>query len=167
MSIQEFYATAQSREFAREFQFRVRTLGPFTDNDLVYVRTAVLPGKTIANQVVPYMGLNFNIPGTVQYTGSEAWTLNFLCDEGLNIRNKMENYIKEIFDDQTSSGKYGTPVEQATLDLLGKDLQPIRRYNFIGIYPQTLAPMNYNIESAGTPLRFDCTFAYQYWKLIG
>ena len=111
------------------------------------------------------MGLSFNVPGSVKYTGSEGWDVTFWCDEGLNIRNKMENWIKEIFDDQTSSGKYGVPTEQATMDLLGKDLTAIRKYNFVGIYPVKLGPINYDLKGDGKPLDFTATFAYQYWRL--
>ena len=167
MSIQDFYAAAQAKEFARDFQFRVRVLGPFTEDDLLYITTTTLPGKQIVNQQVPFMGLQFNIPGSVQYTSSDAWQMTFRSDEGLNIRNKLENWIKEIFDDESSTGKYGTPVEEATMDLLGKNLEPIRRYNFIGIYPVSLGATTYNIEGAGTPVTFDATFAYQYYRLIG
>jgi hypothetical protein len=165
MSIQDFYAAAQAQEFARDFQFRVRTLGPFVESDLLYITTATLPGKEITNQPVPFMGLDFNVPGSVKYTGSDTWDINFRCDEGLNIRNKLENWIKEIFDDENSTGKYGVPTEQASMDLLGKDLNPIRRYNFIGIYPKTLGPLNYDIQGDGKPLDFTATFAYQYWRL--
>ena len=73
--------------------------------------------------------------------------------------------MKEIFDVETSSGKYGVPTEQASMDLLGKDLSAIRRYNFIGIYPVSLGPLNYNIEGDGAPLDFPVTLAYQYWRL--
>ena len=111
MSIQEFYNAAQQKEFARLFQFKVRTLGPFTEQDLLYVETAQLPDKSIASKTVPYYGLNFNVPGTVSYPGSDAWAVTFRCDEGLNIRNKMENYTKEIFNDETSTGLYGVPTE--------------------------------------------------------
>jgi len=167
MSIQGFYAQAQKAEFARDFQFRVRTLGPYTDGDLLYVTTAVLPGKTINNQAVPYMGLPFNVPGSVTYTGSEGWAVTFRCDEGLNIRNKAENWIKEIFAVETSTGKYGVPVERATMDLLGKDLQPVRRYEFIGIYPVSVGEIAYDVTGNGAPLTFPVTFAYQWWQLIG
>ena len=167
MSIQDFYAAAQAGEFARDFQFRVRTLGPFTEDDLLYITTASLPGKAITNQAVPFMGLQFNVPGSVTYPGSDGWTVNFRCDEGINIRNKMENWLKEIFDDATSTGKYGVPVEEASMDLLGKNMETIRRYNFTGIYPVTLADMAYDIQGTGVPLTFDCTFAYQFWRLVG
>ena len=50
MSIQNFYAAAQNMEFARDFQFKVRALGPFTEQDLLYLKTAKLPGKEIVNK---------------------------------------------------------------------------------------------------------------------
>lgn len=165
-NIQDFYSIAQQREFARNFQFRVASLGPFDENDLVYIQTASLPAKTVQNQTVSFMGLDFNVPGSVKYDGSAAWSITFWCDEGLNIRNKMESYIKTIFDDETSSGLYGVPNEVATLELLGKDRQPLRTYNFYGLYPVTVGEIAYNVTEAGTILSVPCTFAYQYWRLV-
>lgn len=167
MSIQNFYAAAQQMEFARDFQFKVRSLGPFTENDLLYLKTAKLPGKEIANKEVPYMGLKFNVPGAVLYTGSNAWDVTFRVDEPLNIRNKLESWVSEIFNDETSTGKYGVPTELATMDLLGKNLETLRRYQFIGLYPTKVGEISYDISGDGTPLEFSATFAYQYWRLIG
>jgi hypothetical protein len=163
--IQDFYSAAQEKEFARDFQFRVVTLGPYEENDLLYITTATLPGKTIVNKPVPFMGLNFNIPGSVQYTGSEGWEVTFRCDEGLNIRNKAENWMKEIFDDATSTGKYGVPVEVGEMQLLGKNMQALRSYLFYGIYPTVLAPISYDKTGDGEPVTFGVTFAYQFWRL--
>lgn len=167
MSIQQFYAAAQQMEFARDFQFKVRSLGPFTDTDLLYLRTAVLPKKSISNKKVPYFGLDFNIPGTVKYDGSDGWEVEFWCDEAYNIRNKMESYISNIFNDETSTGKYGVPTEIATLDLLGKNLETLRRYQFIGAYPVSIGEITYATEGSGEPLKLKATFAYQYWRLVG
>lgn len=164
MSIQEFYNAAQRKEFARKFQFKVRTLGPFTEEDLLYVTTATLPDKSIQNQTVPFYGLTFNVPGTVSYPGSEAWSVQFRCDEGVNIRTKMENYIREIFDDETSTGLYGVPIEEATFDLLGKDLEPVRRYTFVGLYPVSVGTLEYDQTDNGTVLDFPATFAYQFYR---
>jgi hypothetical protein len=163
--IQDFYAAAQEREFARDFQFRVVTLGPYDEKDLLYITTAVLPGKSVQNQVVPYMGLDFNVPGSVKYDASNAWQVTFKCDEGLNIRNKAEGWLKEIFNDETSSGKYGVPVEVATMQLLGKNMEAIRTYNFYGIYLQSIGAINYDKKGTGVPLDFQATFAYQFWRL--
>jgi len=162
-----FYDTAKQREFARDFQFRVVTLGPLTEQDLVYLRTAQLPGKEISDHVVPYLGLDFHVPGSVKYSGSEAWTVKFLADEAQNIRAKMEAWMSEIFSIETSSGKYGVPAEVATLDLLDKEFKTIRRYNLVGIYLKSIAPLSYDITGTGKPMDFDATMAYQYWTQVG
>jgi len=166
MAIQEFYNAAQKMEFARKFQFRIRSLGPFTSDDLLYVETAKLPSKEISNKTAPFMGLDFNIPGTVKFPGSSDWAIKFRCDEGLNIRNKMEAWTKEIFDEVSSTGKYGVPVEVATMDLLGKNLETLRRYEFVGLYPRIVGELDYDIQDDGEILRLDATFAYQYWRLV-
>lgn len=68
--ITDFYRVAATREFARDFNFRVLSINTggastvtFDENDLVYVKTASLPERSITNIAVPYMGLNFNLPG--------------------------------------------------------------------------------------------------------
>ncbi len=163
--IQEFYNAAKQKEFARNFQFSVRTLGPFSEQDLLYIESTTLPGKTIQNQQVPYFGLDFNVPGTVKYDNSDAWTVTFRCDEGINIRNKMENYIKEVWDDETSTGLYGVPVEEATFDLLGKDLNPVRRYTFVGLSPISIGNLSYSVADTGTILTVEATFSYHYYRI--
>lgn len=166
MSIQEFYASAQKMEFARKFQFRIRTLGPFTEEDLLYVESTKLPGKEIAVKQVQYMGLDFNIPGTTKYTGSGDWAITFRCDEGLNIRNKMEAWLGKIFHDETSTGKYGVPIEKCTMDLLGKNMETLRSYEFTGLFPKSVGELEYDIQDDGEVLRVSANFAYQYWRLI-
>jgi len=167
MSIDKFYANAKNMEFARDFQFRIRALGPFTENDLLYLRTAKLPSKSIVTKEVPYMGLKFNIPGSTVYDGSNAWEVTFWADEAGNLRNKMESWLAEIFNDETSTGKYGVPSEIATMDLLGKNLETLRRYQFVGLFPTKVGELAYDIQGDGKPLDLSMTFAYQYWRLIG
>jgi hypothetical protein len=162
--ILKFYDVAKQREFARDFQFRVVALGPLTTDDLVYIRTANLPGKEIANQEVPYMGLNFNVPGTVIYTGSNSWPVTFLADEAQNIRSKLEAWMSEIFDIETSSGKYGVPAEEATIDLLDKEFKTIRRYNLVGVYLRTIDPLAYDIKGNGKPQEFTANISYHFWR---
>lgn len=166
MSIQEFYAAAQKMEFARKFQFRIRTLGPFTEEDLLYVETAKLPGKEIVVKTEPYMGLEFRIPGTTKYTGSDDWAIVFRCDEGLNIRNKMEAWLEQIFDDKYSTGKYGVPIDIVTMDLLGKNMETLRSYEFTGLFPKSVGDIEYDIKDDGEILRVNANFAYQYWRLV-
>lgn len=165
-TILKFYETAKEREFARDFQFRVVSLGPLTEDDLVYIRSADLPGKEIQVHQVPYMGLDFNIPGSVKFTGSDSWKVTFLHDEGANIRSKLDAWINEIFNIESSSGKYGVPSEEATIDLIDKSFKPIRRYNLIGIFIKDIQPIRYDITGTGKPLEFDATLSYQFWRPI-
>lgn len=165
MTIGNFYARAQAAEFARDFQFQVINLGPFTEDDLLYLQTVSLPAQTIQNQTATYMGLDFNIPGSVKFDGSNSWSVTMWCDEGLNIRNKMEAYIKAVWDIDTSTGLYGVPEEVATLDLKDKQRQTLRTYKFYGLYPVTVGAINYDIKGTGAILNVDLTFAYQYWEL--
>ncbi len=162
--IQAFYETAKAREFARDFQFRLVTLGPLSKDDLVYVRTTSLPGKSIVDNVVPYMGLDFHVPGGSKYPGSLP--VKFLCDEAINVRSKLEAWMTEIFSVDTSSGKYGVPAEIATLDLLDKEFKAVRRYEFVGIYIQNLGDINYDIGGGGKPQEFDATINYQWWRPV-
>ena len=164
--ILKFYDVAKQKEFARDFQFRVVTLGPLTVDDLVYIRTATLPGKEITNQTVPYMGLDFNVPGSVKYTGSADWKVSFWADEAMNIRSKLNAWMTEIFDVNTSSGKYGVPSEEATLDLLDKEFKTVRRYNLVGVYLKSVDALEYKIEGTGAPQQFGASIAYQFWREV-
>ena len=80
-TITDFYRVAQERDFSRDFHFRVLSIDAgdsggisFDEDDLVYVKSASLPGRSIQNKPVPYMGMNFNVPGTVQYDGCLLYT---------------------------------------------------------------------------------------------
>ncbi len=52
-TIQDFYRGASARDFSRDVQFRVLSISPqgttikFDENDIVYARTATLPGRAI------------------------------------------------------------------------------------------------------------------------
>lgn len=164
--IQDFYTKAIERDFARDFQFRVTDLsiGGVSETDLVYITTASLPGKEISNQQVPFMGLDFNVPGSVKYVGSDAWTVQFRCDEAHSIRDKLLNAVNDIFSDETSTGDYGVPDKPATMILVGKDLEPVKTYTFHGMYPKSVGEMQYDIQGTGAPLTFDAVFAYQFWR---
>ena len=63
--ISDFYTQVQAKDFARQFQFRVTEMANtnFGEDTFVYLQTGNLPGRAINNVQVPFMGLNFNVPG--------------------------------------------------------------------------------------------------------
>ncbi len=170
MSIQNFYQTAQAKDFARLFQFRMVSFGNvnFGPNELIYVETATLPGKQINNIPVPYMGMNFNVPGTVSFPGSAGYNVTFRCDADYQLRNTLEKAISRTFDVDTSRGEYSTPKAGYTLSLqlLNKRLLPIRTYSLYGAYVQALADSQFDIKDNGAIQTIQATLAYQFWKVF-
>ena len=115
-TIQNFYTQAQTKDFARDNLFRVLNISfgegttiSFDEDDLVYAKTASLPGKEITSQALPYMGLNFNVPGVAKYTGSDGYTITFRCDESYDLRNRfltLVNILSQFFFEEPLSNIY-------------------------------------------------------------
>jgi hypothetical protein len=176
--ISTFYKEAATRDFARDFSFRVLSIATggatnaanqvitFDDNDLVYVKTATLPERAITNVPVPYMGLNFNLPGNATYPGSEAYSLTFYADAQSQIRQKFEDWSRYTFDDANSTGDYFTPKATSVINLaqLDNQLNRIATYNLIGVSPRSVGALTYNIAAGtGQTIEFTATMAYHYF----
>lgn len=169
-NISDFYSIAQQKDFARQFQFRVITLANtnFDDEQLVYLETANLPGRAVTNIPVPFMGLQFNVPGTATYPGSDAWNVSFRCDQNYDIRATLENATFNTFDDSVSQGDYNIARRSSviTIQLLGKNPETIiRQYNLIGAYVVSVGESTYNLTDNGTIVTVPATLAYQYWRV--
>jgi len=168
-NIADFYRTVQQRDFARQFQFRVAQLANtnFGESELVYLESSTLPGRQIMNQQVPFMGLDFNVPGTAKYPNSDNWTVNFRCDQGYNIRAVLENATFNTFDDGTSSGDYNIARNSSviTLNLLNKSGGTARQYTLYGAYVVSIQDIQYNLGDAGSIVVVPATLAYQYWRV--
>lgn len=170
--IQNFYDAARHQDFARDFQFRILQLGPNQYNSqylnqLVYLTTATLPNRAINNQVVPYMGLGFNVPGSVSYPGSDGWAVTFRMPQNHGIRSTLEKWQINTFNDDTSTGDYAIPDRSSVihLALLNNAGDSIREYVMYGVYVVNLGDVSYDITGSGAPVTFTATLAYQYWRL--
>jgi len=168
-NISDFYTSIQQQDFARTFQFRVTQLANTNlgESSLVYLETASLPGRNITNVQVPFMGLNFNVPGTATYPGSDAYNVVFRCDANYNIRTVLENATFNTFDDSTSTGNYNVARNSSIigLSLLNKTGGTVRKYTLYGAYVVNVGAMDYNIGAAGEIQKVPTTLAYQYWRV--
>jgi hypothetical protein len=167
-TLQKFYTTAAQRDFARLFQFRLISFGniDFSSEHLTYIETASLPGRTINNVQVPYMGLQFNVPGTVTYPGSNAYQVVLRCDQNYDLRSVLEAATFNTFDEYSSTGEYNLPSSDSTLTmaLLDKKMEPVRYYTLFGVYVQSLADTAYDIKDGGSVATIQATLAYQFWR---
>lgn len=166
--IKKFYTQVQKQDFARQFQFRVTTLANtnFNEDQLVYLETASLPGRAITNVQVPFMGLQFNVPGTATYPGSDAWSVSFRCDQKYNIRKVLEAATFITFNDDSSQGDYNIARDASyiELELLGKDMEVLRVYKLFGAYVVSVGDIAYNLGDNGSIVTVPATLAYQYWR---
>jgi hypothetical protein len=136
------------------------------EGDLVYAKTAELPGRAIGNVAVPYMGLNLNVPGAVTYPGSDAYGLDFYLDGESNLRNYFETASRSLFDDQTSTGEYGTPDDDFYIQLaqLDKDLEPVAEYKLVGASLRNVGGISYDIANGtGATVSVNATVSYHFY----
>ena len=170
-SIQDFYRVSQERGFARDFMMRVRAIGDdtFNEDDFVYITTKKLPDRVIYNQQATYHGLKFNMPGTVDYKGSDAWAVKFHNDRNGIIRRKLEDWqINKVFDDATTTGDLslrGTD-KVIQLDLIDESQNILNTYKLYSAYLVGLGEVEYDAQGEGKILDFEATLAYSFWRHV-
>ena len=171
LNIEDFYAHATKHDFARLHQLRViewKWFGEdvFPEEDwFLYLETAILPSREIANLTVPYLGMTFNVPGMASYGGSASYAVTFRCDKSYKIRRIIETQSRKTHDDTDTTGNYLVPGENSfmVLGLLDKHQNIIAVYKLIGIHVINTGTIGYNLGDTGTIAKVDATLAYHYW----
>jgi hypothetical protein len=182
--IQEFMNQASQKQFARDFLFRIKQinitgLSLNGETDLVYARSASLPGRNIENKQVNYSGLTMNIPGKVTYPGAEGWSVEFYVDQSLDIRTKLEKASRILFNDADTTAAMCMPGYESiiTLDVLqipcqrgtnvsaGSGLEVIKTIELIGASLRDIGEIGYQIaDGTGEVLTFTASFAYHAYR---
>lgn len=171
-TITTFFQQAQTKQFARDFLFRVKQINiageQFNgETDLVYARSAKLPGRTIENKIVNYVGQQFNVPGKSSYDGSDSYQIEFYHDEAIQLRKKFEKASRAVFDNETSTGEYQMPGsgDTITLTVLDRNLEETTTIELVGASIRNVGEVTYNIaDGTGEILNFPVTFAYHFYK---
>lgn len=172
MGIHNFYNEAVKKDFTRDFQLRVIDIAGITNqNDNVYIETATLPGYSVTNVPVLFMGLSFNVPGSAKFEGSAGWAVKFRCDVELELREKMINWQSQIFSafpdrGTPSTGNYSPKGIDSIARLVvhRRDGKPARTIKLVGIWPVKISDMQYAQTGDGKIVTFDATLAYQWWQ---
>jgi len=172
-TIQTFFEQAKSRQFARDFLFRVKQIniaGGVSFNgetDLVYAKTAALPGRAIENKTVSYVGQTFNVPGKSTYNASESYSIEFYHEANISLRKQFEKASRAVFDNVTSTGDYRMPGTESkiTLSVLNSQLEEIDTIELVGASIRDVGEVSYTIaEGTGEILTFTVTFAYHFYN---
>ena len=171
-TIRNFYQSAITREFSRDFLFRVTDLNlgrlNLSEDDLVYVKAAKLPGQTIADLPIKYMGMEFHLPGAVSYDEAAGYTMTFYCDAGSYLHQQFLKESARTFNDATSTGSYDItgPDKYIILSQLDKQLIPVRSFKLVGASIRAVGGIDYAIaEGTSAPVTFEVKIAYHYFEV--
>lgn len=130
------------------------------------VKAAQLPGSTVGLAPLFYFGREVKLAGNRTY---QDWTVQIINDEDFQIRNAMELWVNGINDPAGNirdpnatvlDGGYGV---DAIVNQYGKTGDIIKQYQFIGIWPMDVSPIELDWGANDTIEEYAVTFAVQFY----
>jgi hypothetical protein len=128
------------------------------------VKAAQLPGSSIGIAPLFYFGREVKLAGNRTF---QDWTVQIINDEDFVIRNTMEAWMNGINGPITNirntnatvlDGGYGV---DSSVNQLGKTGAVLKTYQFLGIWPIDLSPIELDWGSNDQIEEFTVTFAVQ------
>lgn len=159
-------------EVVLQFPSFVQLGGQATSLSRFFVKTAQLPGSTIGAVTVPYFGREVKVAGNRTFAD---WTVTVINDEDFTIRNAFERWHRGINGNQSNLREPGavstSPLAPGTSYSVDAEVyqyskaggSPIKKYRFVGMFPNDLAPIDLDWGSNDTVEEFSVTLSYQYW----
>ena len=138
-------------------------------------KAAQLPGSTIGTVPLYYFGREAKFAGNRSFAD---WTVTIINDENFDIRNSIEVWMNSINSNAGNTrlaspviggGSGGQPYAiDATVNQFGKSATAgtngiIKSYNFVGMFPVDLSPIDLDWGTNDSVEEFTTTFSYQYW----
>ena len=125
-----------------------------------------LPASTVGVARQNYFGREIKFPGNRTF---QPWSINVINDESFDLRNNFEYWLNMINDSNlnirnqsaTTSLDYAV---NATVLQFSKTGDVIKEYDFVGLFPTQVDPINLNWGSNDQIEEFGVTFEYQYWN---
>ena len=183
-NIETFFSQAAQKQFSRDFLFRIKQLtlpglNLNGETDLIYAKSGTIPGRTIENKTVSYAGQQFNLGGKASYGSSEGYSIEFYCDQNLDLRTKLEVASRVAFNNEDTTANLCMPGPESTitLDVLaipctrdasatsGQPLTIVKTIQLVGVGIRDIGEISYSIaEGSGEIVSFTSTFSYHFYK---
>ena len=134
-------------------------------------KNAQLPGSTIGEIPVSFLGRQVKLPGQRTF---ENLTLSFYNDEDFKVRHNMEKWMHQIQSFKKPFGNIvgiaapsdnGFSTSDITVQQLSKAGDPIRTYKFYYAFPTTVSAIDLGYDQAEAVEEFSVTFAYSYFEI--
>jgi hypothetical protein len=170
-NVQEFRAQmtldgARPNLFNCELPFLGNLLGSAAVKYNFMCRAAQLPGSTINQVPVNYFGRELKFAGNRTFT---EWTVTIINDEDFIVRRAFEQWMSKINSHVANlrDPAYRSPAQYQQDGLVrqyGKDGAQIKRYDFKGMFPIDVSPIELDWGANDTIEEYAVTFAYQWWE---
>jgi len=131
-------------------------------------RTAQLPGSTIGVVPVQYFGRELKFAGNRSFTD---WSITVINDEDFVIRNAFERWMNGINSHSLNlrnplAGSPGGYTVDADVTQFGKQGDVLKKYRFLGMFPQDIAPIDVDWGSNDTIEEFSVSLSFQWWEAV-
>ena len=124
-----------------------------------------MPGSTIGNIDVPYMGRQLKVPGDRTFAD---WTVTVFNDKGMYIRGVFEEWMAKLQDHWENKQDMGmSPYGKASVTQLRRDGGSERTYNITSLYPTEVAAIDVAWDSNDAVEEYAVTFAVNHWTAGG
>jgi len=143
-------------------------VNPIGDLKLPFLcQAAQLPATTITPINIPYFGRQVKIAGNRTF---DPWTVNIMNDEDFLVKNAMESWVNAINSLQGNINTLGpSPTlykSQALVTQYSKTGEPIRSYQFNGIFPTVVGAIALSWDNNNSIETFDVTFQYDNFEVL-
>jgi len=166
------FAGALKQGGARPSLFQVQITNPINgvaDAQVPFLcKAAQIPESTISAIEMPYFGRTVKVAGTRTFA---EWSPTIINDEDFAIRNAMEQWSNAINSMQGNiSDVASSPAlykANATVTQYGKSGDILRVYDFVGIFPTSIAAIDLGWDQGAAVEEYGITFQYDYWRVAG
>jgi hypothetical protein len=151
---------------ARQNLFQVQISNPANSSGDAKTRfmcqAAQMPGSDIGVIPVFYFGRQMKLAGDRTFA---EWTVTIINDEDFLIRNAMEEWSNQINRLQRNVREIGRYKSVAQVTQFSKDGSKLRTYEFNGIFPSNISPIEMDWSTTDQIELFQVTFQYDYWTV--
>jgi len=144
-------------------------VNPIADLKLPFLcKTAQLPQSELGTIEVPYFGRKLKIAGDRKFAN---WQVTIINDEDFLVRNALETWNNSINLYQQNVTALGTSApsvykSQATVTQFGKDGTILRTYQFNGIFPDIISPIDLAWAAIDEIEEFQVSFQYDTFEVL-
>ncbi len=144
--------------------------GIITDDMLVRVRNAQIPGRTIEQITSFFMGTKQKFPGKTTF--EDTFPTVFEEFEDGKVRKALHAWMEAIYkydaqadDGGAASGDKSEITGDITLRLLSTQGEKIGDIKFFNCWPTGIAPVDLSYES-GEAIKYNVTWSFDFWRPI-